>query len=70
MLSTDEFFEVTKMILSGSKEGKKIVETMVNEIISELKSQEYDDAMSNDEDDEDDDEGLSDFLGGLGISLT
>ena len=69
-LSTDEFFEVAKMILSGSDEGKQIVDKMVNEIISELKQQDYDDAMSQYRDDDDDDMDLDDLLGDLGISLT
>ena len=70
-LSTDEFFEVARLILSGSDDGKKIVSKMVNEIIEELKRFEYEDAMSqySDEDDDNDD-GLSDLLGDLGISLT
>jgi hypothetical protein len=70
MLSTDEFFEVAKMIISGSEEGKKIVDNMVKEIIDEIKSQDYDDAMSKYNDDDDDDDGLEGFLGGLGISLS
>jgi hypothetical protein len=53
-LSTDEFFEVARLILSGSPQGKKILERMVNDIISELKQQEYDDAMSQYRDDDDD----------------
>jgi len=70
-LTTEEFFEVAKMILSGSEEGKKIVSNMVDEIIEELQSQDYEDAMSQyDDDDEDDDEGLAGFLGDLGISLS
>jgi hypothetical protein len=69
-LSTDEFFEVAKMILSGSDEGKQIVDKMVNEIISELKQQDYDDAMSQYRNDDDDDIDLDDLLGDLGISLT
>jgi hypothetical protein len=68
-LSTDEFFEVARMILSGSDEGKQLVDKMVSEIISELKQQEYDDAMSQYRDD-DDDMDLDDLLGDLGISLT
>ena len=32
-LSTDEFFEVARMILSGSDEGKRVVSKMVDEII-------------------------------------
>jgi len=66
MLTTEEFFEVTKMILSGSKEGKQIVKKMVDEIVEELRNEEYKsvmDLMS----DEDDDDDLTDFLGSLGI---
>jgi hypothetical protein len=55
-LSTDEFFNLARMILSGSAQGKKEVEKMVNDIISELKQQEYDDAMSQYRDDDDDDD--------------
>ena len=69
-LSTDQFFEMARLILSGSEEGKKLVSDMVNEIISELKQQEYDDAMSQYRDDNDDDTDLNDLLGDLGISLT
>ena len=70
-LTTDEFFDVAKMIMSGSDDGKKIVSKMVDEIIEELQSQEYEDAMDQySDDDEDDDGGLSDLLGDLGISLS
>jgi len=71
-LTTEEFFEVAKMILSGSDEGKKIVSNMVDEIIEELKAEDYEDAMSqfDDDDEDDDDDGLAGFLGDLGISLS
>lgn len=70
-LTTEEFFEVAKMIMSGSEKGKKIVAKMVDEIIDELKSQDYEDAMTQfDDDDDDDDGGLEDLLGGLGITLS
>ena len=70
-LSTDEFFEVARMILSGSDEGKRVVSKMVDEIIEELKGYEYEDAMSQySDDDEDDDDDLENLLGDLGISLT
>lgn len=69
-LSTDEFFEVAKLIISGAPEGKQIVEKMVDEIISELKQQDYDDAMSQYRDDDDDDVDLDDLFGDLGISFT
>jgi len=69
-LSTDEFFEVARLILSGSPQGKKIVDRMVNEIISELQQQDYDDAMSQygDDDDDDDDFNIDDIdLSDLGL---
>jgi len=69
-LSTDEFFEVARLILSGSPQGKKILERMVNDIISELKQQEYDDAMSQygSDDDDDDDFNIDDIdLSDLGL---
>ena len=72
-LSTDEFFEVARMILSGSEDGKKVVSKMVDEIIEELKGYEYEDAISqysDNDDDEGDDDDLSNLLGDLGISLT
>jgi len=68
-LTTEEFFEVAKMILSGSEKGKQIVSRMVDEIIEELSQQDYEDAIS-DYDDDDDDSGLEGLLGDLGISLT
>lgn len=71
-LNTEEFFELAKMILKGSAEGKKVIDGMVNEIIEQLKIEDYEEAMyslENDEDDEDDG-GLSDLLGDLGISLS
>ena len=45
---------------------------MVDEIIEELKSQEYEDAISqyDDDDDDDDDDDLAGLLDGLGISLS
>jgi len=70
-LTTDEFFDVAKMIMSGSDDGKKVVAKMVDEIIEELKSQDYEDAISQyDDDDDDDDDDLSGLLDGLGISLS
>ena len=69
MLSTDEFFEMANMILSGSQEGKKAVSKMVDEIISELKQYEYDDAMSqyNNDDDDFDIDDLDIDLSDLGL---
>ena len=65
-ISTDQFFELAKEILSGSEDGKKAVRAMVDEIIQEIKDEEYEKSMSQFRDD---DEGfdLDDFLDGLGI---
>jgi hypothetical protein len=65
-LSTEQFFELAKEIMSGTANGKKVVAKMVEEIIEELKGQAYEDAISGDFDD-DDDFNLDDFLGTLGI---
>jgi hypothetical protein len=65
-LSTEQFFELAKEIMSGTANGKKAVAKMVEEIIEELKGQAYEDAISGDFDD-DDDFNLDDFLGTLGI---
>jgi hypothetical protein len=55
-LSADEFMRVAKLILKGDPKGNKFIQDMVNEIVRELKDQEYKDAMGY-EDEEDD--GLS-----------
>jgi len=67
-LSTEQFFELAQEILSGSEDGKKAVKAMVDEIIQEIKDEEYEQSM-NQFRDNDDDEGfdLDDFLDGLGI---
>jgi len=67
-LSTEQFFELAKEILSGSEDGKRAVRAMVDEIIQEIKDEEYEESMGQFRDD-DEDEGfdLDDFLDGLGI---
>ena len=54
-LNAEEFMRVAKMILSGDPKGQQFIQRMVDDIIKELKNQEYRDAMG-DEDDEDDDD--------------
>jgi len=44
---------VAKMILSGDSKGQQFIQRMVDDIIKELKDQEYRDAMGDDEDDDD-----------------
>jgi hypothetical protein len=44
-LSADEFMRVAKLILKGDPKGNKFIQDMVNDIVRELKDQEYKDAM-------------------------
>ncbi len=69
-LSTEEFFEVAREILTNSEKGEKIVKRMVDEITEELRQYDLEDALGNIENDEEDDDEFRDFLGGLGIDLT
>ena len=62
--------KISKLILSGDKRGKDFIQRLVNEIVEELKQEDYDDAMGK-YDDEDEDEGpdLGGLLGSLGIDM-
>jgi hypothetical protein len=63
-LSAEEFMRVAKMILSGDPKGQQFIQRMVDEIVKELKEQDYKDAMG----DEDEDEGYDDVdLSDLGL---
>ena len=63
-LSADEFMKLAKLILSEDPKGQQIIQQMVNEIVKELKEQDYKDAMG----DEDEDEGYDDVdLSDLGL---
>lgn len=65
-LSAEEFMRVAKMILSGDPKGQQYIQRMVDDIVKELKEQEYKDAMGYD--DEDEDEGYDDVdLSDLGL---
>jgi hypothetical protein len=66
-LNVEEFFRVAKLILSGDPQGTQFIQRMVNEIVTELKEYDAEEALSGG-DDEDDDEGFDDFLNGLGLS--
>jgi hypothetical protein len=52
-LSAEEFMTLAKKILKGDPDGQRIIQRMVDEIVKELKEQDYKDAMG----DEDEDEG-------------
>jgi hypothetical protein len=58
-LSAEEFMRVAKMILSGDPKGEKFIQGMVNDIVKELKEQDYKEAMGYDDEDDEDDDNLS-----------
>ena len=65
-LSANEFMKLAKLILSDDPKGQQIIQQMVNEIVKELKEQDYKDAMG--DEDEDEDEGYDDVdLSDLGL---
>lgn len=69
-LSAQEFLKISKLILSGDERGKKFIQRLVDEIVQELKQQDYDEAMGEyDDEDEDDGPDLGGLLGSLGIGL-
>lgn len=69
MISAAEFLQLSKEILAGTQKGKSAIKRLVDEIVNELKQQEYEQAIGDyeDDDEEDDDVDLG-FLGDLGIS--
>lgn len=73
-LSSDEFFNLAKMILRGDAKATSILDKMVTEIVNHLNDVHSDDEGTSDYGDEDDDfdgpddlSDLDDFLGSLGI---
>jgi hypothetical protein len=65
-LTPKQFFKLSNFILSGDPKGKQVLQRMVDEIIEELKKQDFDSQFGGDNEDEDEDyEGPS--LSGLGI---
>lgn len=66
MLTAQEFLDLSKKILSGTPSGKKYIQEMVDEIVADLREDEYNASMG--DDDSDDDDGMDDLLGGLGIT--
>ena len=66
-LNPKQFFKLSKFILSGDPKGKQVLQRMVDEIIEELKKQDFDSQFGggDDEDEDEDYEGPS--LSGLGI---
>jgi hypothetical protein len=63
-LSAEEFMTLAKKILKGDPDGQRIIQRMVDDIVKELKEQDYKEAMG----DEDEDEGYDDVdLSDLGL---
>ena len=62
-LNAEEFMKVAKLILRGDPKGEQIIQGMVNDIIRELKEQDFKDARGGEDDDYDDDD-----LSGIDIS--
>jgi hypothetical protein len=58
-LEAKEFFKLAKLINSGDPQGEKVIKRMVDEIVSDLKKQEYEQEASKWEDDDIDDVDLS-----------
>jgi hypothetical protein len=56
-LPAEQFIDLAKKILSGSDEGKQIVKQMVDEIVKELKDEDYEEATGDDRVTSDDDFG-------------
>ena len=54
-LPAEQFIALAKEILSGSDKGKEIVKRMVDEIIQQLKDEDYEEATGEDQYDDDDD---------------
>lgn len=68
-LDTEEFFKVSREILKGSNLGKEIISRMVDQIIEDLKTEDYEEDQYNREFGDEDD-GFEGFLGSLGIGLS
>ena len=66
-LDTEEFFKVAREILKGSDLGKRIINNMVDQIIEDLRAEDYEEDEYNREYGDD---GLEGFLGSLGIDFS
>ncbi len=52
-LSAEEFMEVAKLILKGDPKGNRFIQNMVDDIVRELKEDEYKKAIGGDDEDDD-----------------
>ena len=58
-LDAKEFFRVANLILAGDPKGNKYIQDMVDDIVRELKKEEYRQALPNEDDDNIDDIDIS-----------
>ena len=58
-LDAKEFFRVANLILAGDPKGNKYIQDMVDDIVRELKKEEYRQALPNEDDDNVDDIDIS-----------
>lgn len=52
-LNAKEFFRVAQLILKGDPKGQQFIQRMVNDIVTDLKQQDYERSMGSDDDEED-----------------
>jgi len=64
-LPAEEFIALAKEILSGTDRGKQIVKKMVDEIIQQLKDEDYEEATGEDQQDDDDDDFVTTTIAGI-----
>jgi hypothetical protein len=60
-LSAPEFMRVAKLILQGDPQGSQFIQRMVNEIVEDLKKDEYEEKMGSSDDDDDDNDNYDDL---------
>jgi hypothetical protein len=53
-LDAEEFMRVAKMILKGDPQGERFIQGMIDDIVKELKEQDYKEAMGYDDDEDED----------------
>lgn len=51
-LSANEFFRVAQLILKGDPRGQQFIQRMVNDIVADLKQQDYENSINDDEDED------------------
>jgi hypothetical protein len=51
-LSAKEFLKIANLILEGKPQGKEFIKKMVDEIVSDLKKQEYEQSMGGEDEDD------------------